>query len=291
MSKYPIHPLALAFPEKDADDFEALVKSIREDGQEHPAWLLDGMIIDGRHRDKACDIIGIELAVKEFNGTFEEAKRLVKRENGFGKVMSASQRAVVFAQVDAMTPDGQPAAPKTEVAAEAQVADRTLRKAQQVIREAAPEVVAAVKSGEISLNKALATLKPAPKKPATPEKTIGDQAKENTDLDDMLKRIGKACGKPLESDLRSGKYPKVNAKGLLQWGNLEDADNMLRVAALVTKHDMTVKAAWDFLDLMPSEATKVDTLMLLAEAEPEEPYVIELKGFVITVQRPKRKGK
>jgi hypothetical protein len=54
------------------------------------------------------------------------------------------------------------------MAREADVSDRTIRQAKAVLREAAPEVVEAVKAGEMSLKAAVKTTKPTVATPAPP---------------------------------------------------------------------------------------------------------------------------
>lgn len=48
-----LHPHALIFPEMQAEEFEQLVQSIRENGQREPVLLADGKVADGRHRARA----------------------------------------------------------------------------------------------------------------------------------------------------------------------------------------------------------------------------------------------
>ena len=66
--EYEIHPAALAFPEMGTSAFEALKKSIKENGLHHPIVLHEGKIIDGKHRYKACLELGIEPKTETWDG-------------------------------------------------------------------------------------------------------------------------------------------------------------------------------------------------------------------------------
>lgn len=58
--KYEIHPAADEFPMLDESRLADLVKDIREHGQREPIKLLDGKVLDGRNRLKACEQLGVE---------------------------------------------------------------------------------------------------------------------------------------------------------------------------------------------------------------------------------------
>lgn len=62
------HPLADLFPLMEGAELDSLVISIRENGQRDPIVLLDGAILDGRNRYRACIAAGIEPVVKPFDG-------------------------------------------------------------------------------------------------------------------------------------------------------------------------------------------------------------------------------
>lgn len=63
--KYEIDDYAKKTPEYSQKKFEALKSGIYSVGQLHPILLRNNKIVDGRHRYKACQELGIEPKVKE----------------------------------------------------------------------------------------------------------------------------------------------------------------------------------------------------------------------------------
>lgn len=58
------HPVCDLFPEMPSDEFDDLVSDIREHGVLVPVVVYDDQIIDGKHRWKACKIVGIECPAR-----------------------------------------------------------------------------------------------------------------------------------------------------------------------------------------------------------------------------------
>lgn len=63
------HPAANAFPLMERAAFSELKSSIEERGLREPIVLLDGMILDGRNRYRACVELGIPPRFTEYKGT------------------------------------------------------------------------------------------------------------------------------------------------------------------------------------------------------------------------------
>lgn len=55
-----IHPDAELVPAMSKEDYEALKQSLSQAGLMKPIELLDGKVIDGVHRQKACDELGLD---------------------------------------------------------------------------------------------------------------------------------------------------------------------------------------------------------------------------------------
>lgn len=104
----PIHPDAQIFPEMSEDEFERFADSIELRGLAHPITLLDGAILDGRHRQRACDERGIEPRYVDWNPT-EDVTPLewVIAVNLHRRQLSTSQRAALAAEVEPRLAEGR----------------------------------------------------------------------------------------------------------------------------------------------------------------------------------------
>lgn len=86
------HPLAKAFPLLEPAEFEKFVANIREVGITDPIMLLDGMILDGRNRYRACETLGIECPTLQYDKRIEPAE-YVLAENLHRRHLTPKQQA------------------------------------------------------------------------------------------------------------------------------------------------------------------------------------------------------
>ena len=93
-----LHPSAAIFPPMREAEFEALVADIREKGQVEPIWTLHGQVIDGRHRLKACRILGIVPRTREWDGNGSLTEFVVSA-NLRRRHLKENQRAMVAARL------------------------------------------------------------------------------------------------------------------------------------------------------------------------------------------------
>lgn len=238
---YQQHPLSAAFPAMNAEDFQALKDSIENIGVQNPITLFEGMVIDGWHRYSAANELGIDCPDKEL-GAWIDPVAFVRAQNKDRRHLPLSAWALIEVSLSSWRPAGQQkkaelssALTRTskEMADAVGVSDRTIRQAKAVHSDAAPEVIAAVKSGEIGLPKAAAIAKlpqaeqaaaiakPAPKpaKPAKPVPVVEPEIEappDYTELDAAHDQISE-----LQNDLvvaRMGNVPeeeKQQAAGLI----------------------------------------------------------------------------
>ena len=96
---YPLHPAAELFPVMDEAAFAALVADIAAQGQREPILILDGQVIDGRHRLRACEQLGLEPLVRQVSADDGDPFGLVVSLNLHRRHLSESQRAMVAAQL------------------------------------------------------------------------------------------------------------------------------------------------------------------------------------------------
>jgi ParB-like chromosome segregation protein Spo0J len=156
-----IHPLADIFPRMPAAEFDALKADIEQHGVREPVWTHDGQLIDGRHRWRACDELGIECPTREYEGA--DVAAFVVSLNLRRRHLDESQRAMVAARL-ANLGNGQkasfanlqstlpPPVTQQEAAVLLNVSPRTVAAAKAVERDALPEIVQAVERGDIAVS-------------------------------------------------------------------------------------------------------------------------------------------
>ena len=62
------HAMAGLYPDMEADEFSLLCKSIKATGLGVPVVIYEGQVIDGRHRLRACEVVGVEPRFEEYVG-------------------------------------------------------------------------------------------------------------------------------------------------------------------------------------------------------------------------------
>lgn len=178
MSKqeYEFHPYASIVPMLGQADLNALAADIQGNGLRHPIVLLDGMILDGRNRYKACQIVGVKPDFEDFNGDGDPIAFIVS-ENLSRRHLTASQKALAVAKIPDL-PRGNPNLKNSksptkpnsaqmrnktvaEVAKDVDVSPRTVEQAKQVLREAPKETVEKIERGEKSVATAVKEIKAA----------------------------------------------------------------------------------------------------------------------------------
>ena len=92
---YEIHPLAELFPPLDAAGINQLAEDIKERGLQEPVTLYENKIIDGRNRQKACLVAGVELRTRTYEG--DDPIGFVLSANFHRRMLNENQRAMVGA--------------------------------------------------------------------------------------------------------------------------------------------------------------------------------------------------
>lgn len=90
------HPAAKIFPALEGEPFRELVEDIRSNGLLEPIVLLDGLVLDGRTRLRACKAAGLEPRFKKYDGELDPIE-YVRSKNLHRRHLSASQRAAAAA--------------------------------------------------------------------------------------------------------------------------------------------------------------------------------------------------
>src|SRR5262245_56882290 len=98
MDKTPLtaHPYADLFPLMTAEELDALAADIRANGLRKPIVLLEGKILDGRNRYKACLIAGVEPRFEDYTG--DDPLGYVNSENIARRHLTPGQRAMIAAK-------------------------------------------------------------------------------------------------------------------------------------------------------------------------------------------------
>lgn len=157
---YPIHSVAELFPEMDAESYAALKADIEANGQAEPIVLWKKQLIDGRHRLKACNELGIKPVVVDISGS-DDPLTYVISHNLHRRHLTESQRAMVAAKI-ANLGEGRPTK-KTpqicgvsakEAAKTLNVSTRSVETAKQVLAHGSKAVQKAVQQGKLAVSTA-----------------------------------------------------------------------------------------------------------------------------------------
>lgn len=279
---YQQHPLSAAFPAMSAEDFQGLKDSITEIGVQNPITLFEGMVIDGWHRYTAATELGMDCPVVELGDV--DPRHFVLAQNKSRRHVTQAQLAMATTTVYAWRPVGNPAFSQSgtecpiaksnaQLAEAAGVSEKTIKQAKAVQTKAAPEVIAAVKSGEIGLPKAAAIAKlpkeeqaaaihkPAPKPaPSVVEPEI-EAPPEYTELDAAHDQISE-----LQAELvvaRMGDIPeeeKQQAAGLIAELHAEIKTLNATLAAVTLSRDTLMEERAQMLRQMKAQRAEIDRL-------------------------------
>jgi len=94
-----LHEIANLFPGMTGTDYGNLKRSIELSGQQETIKVWNGAVIDGRHRLKACQELGIEPRFETFEGAEAEAVSYVLALNLHRRQLSDSQRGMIASKV------------------------------------------------------------------------------------------------------------------------------------------------------------------------------------------------
>ena len=168
-----LHPLCTYFPRMSDDEFNALKDNIQDNGQTHPIYTLDGMILDGGNRYRALCELGIDPVIIEYTGSnptqFILSSNLHRRHLTQGQsaaIVSASQ-SWVNAQAESQLRSTAQLDTATARAKQSGAGQRTQQLADKLVKEAPAELVKEVIDGKKSLNKAIKEI--TPPKPVAPK--------------------------------------------------------------------------------------------------------------------------
>jgi hypothetical protein len=159
MTHYEPHELALVFPPMSEPEFAAFKDDIREHGQHEPIILYEGKILDGLHRYRACQELDREARVVRFEGNPREAAQLVLGRNFHRRHLTASQRALIAAEMCKLRPRGNTGVSPYLTAAQASslmgVGEDLVKDAKHLVRHGDEELLRSVRDGVQSVTAAV----------------------------------------------------------------------------------------------------------------------------------------
>lgn len=154
------HPLSELFPLMQGREFDDLVADVKANGLREPIWTYEGQILDGRNRWRACEAAQLaHRPMRAYEG--DDPVSFVVSLNLHRRHLDATQRSSVAARLATMSHGGdrQGANLRLEVshakAAELlNVSERSVDSAAKVHEHGAPELIAAIDSGAVSVSAA-----------------------------------------------------------------------------------------------------------------------------------------
>ena len=99
--KLKLHFLCSAFPPMGDEAYKGLVKGIKDHGYDpkNPIVIYEGQILDGAHRQTACQKLKVIPSTTKFEGTLREATEFVIAKNLHRRHLNTSQAAAVGAEL------------------------------------------------------------------------------------------------------------------------------------------------------------------------------------------------
>ena len=221
------HPAAELFPMMGDAEIAELAEDIKSHGLREPIKTLDGLILDGRNRYRACELAGVAPRFEAWRG--EEPTAYVLSENLHRRHLTVSQIAAIGVEamplleaearerqrqagvrygrgVDSSSPNDDKLSKgrATEIASRqlgGAASPRTIQRAKAV-KDAAPEVFEEIKRGEITVEAGL-------RKAELPTSTNGhrrvvtakNRHKELVKVAETLVRIGERWERAMTDDL------------------------------------------------------------------------------------------
>lgn len=163
-AEWVLDPSCAAFPPMQHDEFIALRASIERNGQHEPILVWGNRIVDGRHRLRACQELGIEPTFKRLTGDYQQAVSMAFAANVNRRQLGTGQLALLGAQLATRRPGQTKAAKHVEAVlsqAEAAmlfgVSRDAIQKASRLILQKNVALLEAVHNGSMTLNEAYVT--------------------------------------------------------------------------------------------------------------------------------------
>jgi ParB-like chromosome segregation protein Spo0J len=183
---YPIHPLANLFPRMTKDEYKRVLDSIRTNGQLQPITLFQSAVLDGRHRQDACEELGRDVAFTEFKGSYDDALKFVISQNLERRHLNPSQLGLIAAEIANLKKGANQHTKQDgsiDLASAAKivgVSEKSAKRARDVLVNAAPEVVEKIRDGAVRVGAVTKDVLKLPKDKQLNAVTVEPVADANT---------------------------------------------------------------------------------------------------------------
>ncbi len=228
MASLNIHPACSLFPRLPEEELQALADDIKANGLLNPIVTLDGQILDGRNRYEACGIAGVKPHFVNWSGEGSPLAWVVAT-NLMRRHLTATQRAVIafdlLPMLEAEAKARQKRSPgrgkkvANELATFSEPGKASLMAARitksnsayvekvKAISQQAPEVVAEMKAGRVTVSDAVRLAK----QPASQRKKVLAAARKQPN--EPLKRIMRRV---MVEDAHAPATPKRQGKAKIE---------------------------------------------------------------------------
>lgn len=170
MSEHAFHPASLLFPLMDGIELQRLMDDVREHGLLEPIVLLEGQVLDGRNRLRACENVGVAPRFIEWESNGLTPTEWVVSMNLHRRHLTTAQRAALAldllphleAEARERMSEGGKGSPipddlqgrSDEKAADLVGVGRSTVAAAKAIQKRDPDVVHRMRSGEVNVAQA-----------------------------------------------------------------------------------------------------------------------------------------
>lgn len=156
---YEIHPVAYIFPRMSEEEFEQLKNDIDANGQQAPILLHEGKVVDGRHRLRACQELGIAPMFDVIEAANDQKiEQVVVSINLHRRHLTDAQKALIAARLANLGVGANQhtagAVSQKMAAKELGISVDSVQRGKQVLLNGVPQLISAVESGDIDITNA-----------------------------------------------------------------------------------------------------------------------------------------
>lgn len=169
MLQVKLHPICEIFPPMAADEFERLKADIQENGQREPITYWNNLLVDGRHRLRACQELGKTPREDEIDPDTDPVAWAISH-NLNRRHLKQSQRAMIAAKMATLKHGGDRSKGSNDLlsqddaAAMLSVSVPTLKRAKYVLDNGSQALIDAVERTDVTVAMAAKLCKACPDK-------------------------------------------------------------------------------------------------------------------------------